>query len=764
MITKTYNLNEYKEVINCANKEIQDHALSLNSLHHKTGISRQTLRRVLHLEGSRTKVNPIELLKAVMALVNDHKITILAFNESEIIRKKVDLKNYFPNLIERDSRYLKIILYFISILKEIKEYEGFFTDLFYLIDPDKKKRFNFVIQLLLDNEILELKANNTIKQGKNYFISSLKHRTKVYNLNIAARYFEKNDRFKEAFICYRFLGNNRKREANLMEHITDIYFSNTPHLCPELFNSYFIWLKKTNRRKSNEFKIFYISVLINYFSNRSMISNAFMYSLYLIKYIKIKDHILSIECNKNFTFDTVYALDTESQCKYKSVSHFVNSALLNFISLYFDFSMYDFAFKLNRFVLSKLPEKDVHYPYFSNLEFLFICKFGDLKKLKKHISELEYVNCSYKANTLFKMKHLYYGLSSDVSQLLELQKEFLQNFNPENYHYNSIKNIYENYIIYFTVQKKFENSIAFCFTFMFYKKKKNIYESLLYFLQIFIQLIKNHQRALFSVQLKKIYKILYNDPFGKVFGIPEKDNLNDQITSFFPFSNPMNKKNISAFDEFTIKEFYLVFFKRIKDIFVHLKKEFLEQQILFVKKKRDLVNKMKKQLIGDGYLKGESNRQQDIITTFIARYPEDNKILQFFLQENENEDVYSYYVFIQEFNFLEYFLDGMLKEYFMYENRQIIGKSPNISFFENISENLINQILVSKFDFNTYVSSYFENYLVNLEEERKSILNEIDKDESLQKVNLTNKLLSFFDNDVDEKFLEFTKAYILAKY
>jgi len=295
---------------------------------------------------------------------------------------------------------------------------------------------------------------------------------------------------------------------------------------------------------------------------------------------------------------------------------------------------------------------------------------------------------------------------------------------------------------------------------MFYKKKTNIYESLLYFLLIFIQLVKHHQKSLFSMQLKNVYKTLFQDPFRIVFQISEKDNLSDQITSFFL----IGKKNASSFEELTIKEFYLILFIKAKNTFAYLKKEFSEKQILFLKKKKGLVNKMRNQLIQDEYLKNDSNRKQDIIATFINRYPEDNNILTIFTHEESDEDIFSHSTFIQEFNFFEHFLDKMLKEFSLFENKQITKKIDKISFFENISENLIAQMFDSKFDFNTYISMYFENYLKKLENERKMILKTIENDESNKKINLTKKLLSIFDNDVDEKFLQFTKAYILAKY
>jgi len=220
----------------------------------------------------------------------------------------------------------------------------------------------------------------------------------------------------------------------------------------------------------------------------------------------------------------------------------------------------------------------------------------------------------------------------------------------------------------------------------------------------------------------------------------------------------------TGFSKLTLEQFYTPIFHETKTIFNQIKNNYVNEQQHFQSRKNYIVKEMENRLVKDGYLKKDSNRKQDIIATFISRCPEDNKILQLFHQEARNENVFSYYKFIREFNFLEHFLDKLLKEFLIFEGIPVKDGISEVSFFEYISGDLIKQMFDSKFGFDEYISSYFENYLKKLEKKRTGIFDTINSGESGKKMNLTKKLLSLFDGDVEEKLLQFTKAYVIAKY
>ncbi len=729
-----YNINSYNEIIRETNFYISKYKISINSLSKNTGISRQTINKIINKEQTKTKYNPSRILEETLKLCN---VDSFDYNKTSLKTKNLQKRNILMYEIfsKKNQNLAQLIIYFLSIFNEIPEFNKFFNYIFYTVSSEKEQRYIHTIKKLKDNSIVSI-SNNILQLNRNIHYLEISKNKKTYYLNLAYKYFQKEKCYKKCYQCALYLKNNQMIENSFIKYLYKLYINNPSYNILEDMNNHFIWLKKNKKRKSKEFKIFYISLLLNFFYNNSKITTSFIYSIYFIKNIKIKENIFSKELNYNFNFQKIINLDSKNKTK-NIISYFTTSSLLRIVHIYNKMNLPHLSLSLNNFLLNKINKSNIFYPYLYNYEFLFIYQYGNMDNLKKLINNISQIYNN--EDMLFKTSQIYFILKKDYNKYNEISSKYLSNNELDKKHYTFINNIFENFIIASISKKDYLTSISLIIGEL--NTKINKYEFYIYLSIIFILILKNNRIDLLNMKCNHLFDTEKYLKLKELFKIKNIYKIKNQLSNYIEVP-------IKQFNSLSIGEFYYYFFKSYLSFQNKNSKKLIDLQLNFLNNCDTSIKEINNFLLSQNIINNNKKKQYDTIGTFISHFPVDNKLLKIFHIEQREEDFFLIRKYMKEFNLIT-------------------------NFFENYTDktfkiNFVDYLKDSKFFLSTlkysektknFIKEYFENHLNDIEIEKRIIFKKHDKKE-----NITHQLTNIFKQDISKKQLSYTKCYLISKF
>lgn len=185
------DLNEENnlKIIKWIKQKKEEYNISYKEISHVSKISVSTLKRILNSKISRSHYDILKLKEIIKDLIKSKQIFPVKFSidnkkiDKIQIYKKILTKNYYIN------RYIKSIIFSLSIFEEINNYLDFFKTVL----PLYEKNISFFeksISILKSNKIIQI-SDNILKKGINFVNCTLNNVEKSRLINSFINYFEK---------------------------------------------------------------------------------------------------------------------------------------------------------------------------------------------------------------------------------------------------------------------------------------------------------------------------------------------------------------------------------------------------------------------------------------------------------------------------------------------------------------------------------------------------------------------------------------------
>lgn len=185
------DLNEENnlKIIKWIKQKKEEYNISYKEISHVSKISVSTLKRILNSKISRSHYDILKLKEIIKDLIKSKQIFPVKFSidnkkiDKIQIYKKILTKNYYIN------RYIKSIIFSLSIFEEINNYLDFFKTVLPLYEK-KISFFEKSISILKSNKIIQI-SDNILKKGINFVNCTLNNVEKSRLINSFINYFEK---------------------------------------------------------------------------------------------------------------------------------------------------------------------------------------------------------------------------------------------------------------------------------------------------------------------------------------------------------------------------------------------------------------------------------------------------------------------------------------------------------------------------------------------------------------------------------------------
>jgi len=766
-------LESCKNIIEFIKKTIESNNISLHYLSKQMNVPRIQLKRIIYGEIKSTKINILELYSLIKK-INDksqnlENIQVNNHNKENNPDSCLKIQKIFnsKNLDSLISKRAEKVLYLLSIMNEIKNYQNFFNDCFYLINKSKTEKFNKDLLLLLEHDIISIK-NNTLFPGKNFFVPDLSLRTRSLNINYALQYLEKKELWGDAYHLSLYLNNTRKREYFLIQYCFNLYRNEKYDEIINLFNNFFKQLRAEKKRKSRQLKIFYISILINIYSDQNKIINSFLYGNYLMKYIPIKKNLLLDNFNDKFDLSEIYELDRSYTPQFSILSYFVFCSLIDIIRCYLKLQLYEQANSFSDYFIEHLPVYDKYYSYFFQFKSILVSYFGsisDYYNLKIIVDRIPSQNIN-KNELKFKIDHMISILEvknkSNINELEDpensfdsLNKYFVENFPIKNIHSSYLALFCERYIWGVIFQKKYDLAISALIYFNYNRVLTEKLECKAHLVFLFLAILKNpkKRKILLTPFRKNIIDLRMSD-LSKYFDFPDSEKLFNISKNFF---NEKLKLNIDFFDNFSLFDFFKIV---IKNIIIEREKfkANYNNLLLDIQKKKDKVFeyiKIKlKENLKNNNIKFYSSKliKKDPIKYFIEIYPFDAQLLSVFSYKSLEKQIFSDILAVQEINFYISFLKSI--SLLSPKNETLKTNQQKVNIDDIDFDNIYN-ITINKVDISSFYKDYLSKHIKNIS------LNNLFRKNEENENNITYLFFNLFNIDKDKPFLTYIKSYIL---
>lgn len=771
MKKKFYYLKNYEEDIDLLNTLIKNNLVSLNFASNLLKISKSHLKKIIEKKISKTSTN----LNRIKNFIKEKKYNYYWENLFKPISNKVYDELHVKNI---DNKLIKIyskkILFYINILKKIENYELFFNEVFYINNKYKRLIITKTIDFLKKNQYILIKKD-IIFPGLHFKVFYLSKKTKSSLLNKALYLFEtKKDYFNCMYITL-IQNKNKQTEKYLISYAFTLYIENKFDEIILIFNTYFKVIKKLKKQKSYTLKIFYLSILTIINSKKYKFINTYIYTFFLFKYLPVKKSIFSNVFNDNYNINLPYKLDSKTNLTNNEISYTSFLAIAYISNMFLKFELYEQAILFTDFIISKLPKEDYYFPYFYQIKYLFFTYFGDINNLKMIIYDYDMKNTPTVIKEKFRYKYMLGLLEKDLPTLEFLNIYFYKKASKENYNLTYKLNVLEKFFYFNILNNNIKRAFNYNVAYLKNVKDVTFHDTLLYFIFIFIYILKNRIFDIFEVNLNNFLVDLKKDIYSKIFTFESKFKY---MTFLYNYFSDIYLFDIYKFKNLTLLEFFILLFKKINLIFSRLKKEYKKDQIKLIQNKKEILNNLSIKIktlcsTSKEINSSKSNRNIDILGLVIEKYPHEVEILKLFSGISKNEDIFAYTMVIKEYNYIFNLLNDVFNEFlkFLYKNN-INNKSPfnfqnsvnnknRIDFIKLLENQEFNRIIKqTNFNFKLYIEKRLKSNLVKLENERINIHENIKKSKN-NKLNITNQFLSVFNDNIENEFLRFEKAYML---
>lgn len=220
-----FYIKDFEKEINQINKILTKYNISIYKLAIITNISRRTLERILNKKIDKTFIDINLILIKLKEYINKSLINIIDYFEYNKLTNFNNI-NFYQNKISKNyyiTRYIKSIVFSLTLFEEIDEYNDFFNNVLLIYDKNINY-FKSSLNILSKNKIIIL-TENKIKRGKNFKYCKLNNKENTILLNSIIDYYEKKDEF---LIVLKLLFLNKKnsfikREGIFAKIITDYY-------------------------------------------------------------------------------------------------------------------------------------------------------------------------------------------------------------------------------------------------------------------------------------------------------------------------------------------------------------------------------------------------------------------------------------------------------------------------------------------------------------------------------------------------------------
>lgn len=731
----------------------EKYSLSYTKLSEITKLSEKTLKRILNKKQIYTNYDIITLENKIL--------NFILFQMEGISEEKLLLYLQSFKLGREKKLYITYILYIFNFIGKIYSPFNTLKDMFYVYNKNEKFLI-CSITFLCQKQILKLE-NNFLKRSSNFIKLKLGRRKSSRILNYCYSYYYK---LKDYETCYKLIFHfklSMHEKEDLIINLVTYHFSlkNYDKIFP-VFLEYFKYLKTNNKRKSKTLRLFYLSVLTNYF---------------FIKGYYIKGLVASYSLFNSFF---LYTSEKNKKKLLKRLSiHSSHNKLFYFIVLLFLFQnntylqlgWYNQFLFFNRFLEKIIVYESKYKVYLYEDLYLFICRFGDSKSLKNLIDKINKIEDPNKELMLFKYYQKLYIFQNNkqiLKILISKYKRKLEQNIPDNL---TLNNFLERHIDSLLIMEDYTNALFYNLLFIFNDSfENNIFEGLLFLYLFFLLIINNNNVDFLNMTISSfLLKVKSDSLFFKYLSISNKNELFDKIFIFLKKFNlentnkfEINKepiKNIKKFKNIKLFDLLIQFYIYSDFLFSKLEKELKELYSQFLKCKNDSLQKINLFLN-----KNNKINHSDITNLDFLKNKKD--VLKIYLEQNNysllnkfitiDSGIISKIKYLNEYIFYSKLYKKLIieihkrktKKNKTFKNDRILFNKENLFFiFSNFS-------IISDF-----TKNYFSTYISWLNNKKKYIFEnfkKINKNKNITEefLNLTKKPLIF-------PFLRYSKAIII---
>jgi len=753
---KRINLGQYPNIIAYLNKTINKYKISLHFLERELNIPRVQIRRILNTEISSTGFDLLSFYKIVKSFEkkeNQKKADKTGINYSE---EKKQLFEFLQPLNFPQYLYCDKILFLLAKLKKIRNFHDFFNDIFFLVNDEKISRMYESLELLVKYLIIEIK-DDILTRGERFFYPELSRRTQNLYINYALNYFEREKQWEEGFFLSLICKNSRCREFFLMQYLHTLYRKQKYKKISRIITNYFSWLKRNKKRKSREFKIFYLSLMININSDQSNYFNVLLYGNYLLKYIPIKNNILSNKYNNDFNINSVYGLDKKFYpFSDDIVSYYIFCSFIDISISYYSLQLFDFSNDLSNYFISHLPVTDKFYLSFFQYKISFHINkgsIGDLIILNRVLNNIP----ENKNKLLYKVKLEHYISILKKDNALRIKVYNIhKNKSQYSFHATYRENSYERYIMDKISQKDFKTAFSLVIAFYCHGKKLECFSLLIF---LFLNILKQNKPSfILNLNIMNMIINLCNDPLHEFYNFPEYSKLCGTAIDLLANLLKINENKLQGLSVFQ------VFIRLLKSSETEISKFNMNYNQYLKKlanKKIEISRYINSKLNQEKYSSEKGTGTPVPIDSFIEKYPLDPFFLSLFATVKNDKSLVDNIIPILEINLYKDFITELLMEFHQFYSDEINRKSapepePKNTGSENREKLLFdlyhsgNRSRIKKFYF-----KYFSEY------EKSELLKIRNSDYFSNSINFSELFYNLFSFDTSKKYINYIRTYIL---